>query len=98
MILKRLAYIETTALQLSNQKYTRFRKQKKKTIKIFKDIGFKITIDNGATICNLLDITLDLTKNVFKPYKKENTEIRYINSNSKHPKIIKKKLTDNGRK
>ena len=56
-----------------------------KTIKIFKDIGFKITIDTGATICNFLDVTLDLTNNVFKPYKKNNTEIRYINNNSKPP-------------
>ena len=65
---------------------------KKKTIKIFKDIGFKITIDTGATKCNFLDVTLDLSNNEFKPYKKENTEIRYINNNSNHPKIIKKNL------
>merc|ERR1712096_138222 len=42
---------------------------KKKTIKIFKDIGFKITIDTGATKCNFLDVTLDLANNEFKPYK-----------------------------
>ena len=66
--------------------------KKKKTIKIFRDIGFKITIDTGATTCNFLDITLDLSNNLFKPYKKENTEIRYINRNSNHPKIIKKNL------
>ena len=66
--------------------------KKKKTIKIFRDIGFKITIDTGATICNFLDITLDLSNNLFKPYKKENTEIRYISRNSNHPKIIKKNL------
>ena len=66
--------------------------KKKKTIKIFRDIGFKITIDTGATICDFLDITLDLSNNLFKPCKKENTEIRYINRNSNHPKIIKKNL------
>ena len=65
---------------------------KKKTIKTFKDIGFKITIDTGALKCNFLDVTLDLANNEFKPYKKENTEIRYINNNSNHPKIIKKNL------
>jgi len=64
---------------------------KKKTIKIFKDIGFKITIDTGATKCSFLDVTLDLASNEFKLYKKENTEVRYINNNSNHPKIIKKK-------
>ena len=66
--------------------------RKKKTIKVFKDIGFKITIDTGSTKCNFLDVTLDLTNNIYKPYKKENTEIRYINRNSNHPKIIKKNL------
>ena len=30
---------------------------KKKTIKMFRDIGFKITIDTGASICNFLNIT-----------------------------------------
>ena len=31
--------------------------KKKTTIKIFRDIGFKITIDTGASICNFLNIT-----------------------------------------
>ena len=80
-----LAIIES----ISNQN---LENKKKKTIKIFKDIGFKITIDTGATKCNFLDVTLDLANNIFKPYKKDNTEIRYINNNSNHPKIIKKNL------
>ena len=50
----------------------------------------------GATICNLLDITLD--HNVYKAFKKENTDIRYINKNSNHLKFIKKKPTSNNRK
>ena len=53
--------------QKNNQK---LENKKTKTIKIFKDIGFKITIDTGATISNFLDVTLDLTNNVFKSYKK----------------------------
>ena len=35
-------------------------KKKKKTIKVFKDIGFKITIDTGSIKCNLLIVTLDI--------------------------------------
>ena len=34
---------------------------KKRTIKLFNEIGFKITIDIGATTCNFLDTTLNLT-------------------------------------
>ena len=66
--------------------------KKEKTIKVFKDIGFKITIDFGSTKYNFLDVTLDLTNKIFKLYKKENTEVRYINRNSNHPKIIKNNL------
>ena len=65
---------------------------KKKTIKLFNDIGFKITIDVGTTVCNFLDTTLNLTNNIYKPYRKENSEVRYINNKSNHPKVIKRNL------
>ena len=65
---------------------------KKQTIKTFKDIGFKITMEIGMTKCNFLDITLDLTNNCHMPYRKENFPVRYISSNSNHPTIIKKNL------
>ena len=40
---------------------------KKKTIKLFSEIGFKITIDIGATTCNFLDTTLSRTDDEYKP-------------------------------
>ena len=64
---------------------------KKKTIKLFNEIGFKITIDIGATTCNFLDTTLSLTDDEYKPYHKENSDVKYINNKSNHPIIIKKK-------
>ena len=66
---------------------------KKQTIKIFKDIGFSITIDTGMTRCNFLNITLDLANSCYMPYRKENSSIRYIIFNSNHPTIIREKLT-----
>ena len=39
-----------------------------------------------------LDIILDLTNNSYTPYIKENYLTRYINFNSNHPTVIKKKL------
>ena len=39
-----------------------------------------------------LDTTLDMINNLYKPYRKENSEVRYINNKSNHPKIIKKNL------
>ena len=71
---------------------------KKQTIKIFKDIGFKITIDIGMTKCNFLDITLDLANSCYTLYiKKENSSTRYINFNLNHPTIIKKNLPKSDR-
>ena len=63
---------------------------KKKTIKLFNEIGFKITIDIGSTTCNFLDTTLNLADDEYKPYRKENSEVKYINKKSNHPTIIKK--------
>ena len=73
----------------SNQELERL---KKNTIKIFNELGFKITIDIGATKCNFLDISLDTANNTFKPYQKENSSTNYINKYSNHPSIIKKNL------
>jgi len=69
MILKRYAYIETRPCNYPTKKHPRFRKQNK-----IKDIGFKITIDTGGTICNFLDVTLDLTNNVFEQRIKKKTQ------------------------
>ena len=49
-------------------------------------------IYTGATICNFLYTTLEITNNEYKPYRKENLNIKYINNNSNYPKIIKKNL------
>ena len=38
------------------------------------------------------DTTLNLTNNIYKPYRKENSEVRYINNKSNHPKVIKRNL------
>ena len=67
-------------------------KLKKNTIKTFNKLGFKITIDIGTTKCNFLDISLDTSNNIFKPYQKENSNIIYVNNYSNHPPIIKKNL------
>ena len=65
---------------------------RKKTIATLKKLGFKITIETGLVKCNFLDITLDMARNIYKPYRKENMCIRYIDKKSNHPSIIKKNL------
>ena len=41
---------------------------------------------------DFLDIHLNLAKLEFKPFRKENSHIQYINKNSNHPPTIKKQL------
>ena len=45
-----------------------------------------------AKIANFLDCTFNLDSNTFYPYKKENSELLYINAESNHPPCIKKQL------
>ena len=43
---------------------------------------------------HLLDTTLNLTDNKYKPYSKEDSNVRYIHKKSNHPIIIKKNLPE----
>ena len=65
---------------------------RKKIIKIFKKIGFKIGIETNFKIVNFLDLTFNLINGSYKPYKKPNNTLLYINKNSDHPPQIIKKL------
>ena len=76
---------------------------RKKIIKIFHEIGFDIEISINLKVVDFLDITFDLNHEIYKPYKKPNDKLMYINTASNHPpQIIKqiplsisKRLSDN---
>ena len=78
-------------------------KLRKKITKIFKEIGFKIDIETNLKIVNFLDITFNLINGSYKPYKKPNDALLYINKNSNHqpqlinelPKTINDRLSRN---
>ena len=58
---------------------------------IFKEIGFKIDIETNLRIVNFLDMTCNLINGSYKPYKKPNGLLLYINKILNHlPQIIKK--------
>ena len=65
---------------------------RRKIIKIFKEIGFKIGIETNLEIVDFLDITFNLINGSYKPYKKPNDVLLYINKNSNHPPQIIKEL------
>ena len=62
---------------------------RKDIIKIFADLGLKITIQINLKVINYLDITLNLHTGKYYPYRKPNDRPLYINHQSNHPpKII----------
>ena len=67
-------------------------KIRKVVIKTFKDVGFKIEIKTNLKIVDFLDVTLNLNKGTYNPYKKSNDKILYINTLSNHPLQIIKHL------
>ena len=72
---------------VNGQKMDRVRKN---VIKIFKQVGFKIEIQTHLKIVNFLDVTFNLANGIYRPYKKANEPLLYINSSSNHtPQVIK---------
>ena len=61
-------------------------------IEIFKNTGFKIEIKTNLHIVDFLDVTFYLSDGTYKPYKKPNDQLRYVNTLSNHPPQIIKQL------
>ena len=73
----------------SKQKTDRIRKD---IIEIFKNAGFKIKIKTNLQIVDFLDVTFNLLDETYKPYKKPNEQLLYVNTSSNHPPQIIKQL------
>ena len=61
-------------------------------IKVFKDHGLSITIFTGLTRVNFLNVTLDLEKDEFKPYRKPGDKPLYVSALSNHPPAVLKNI------
>ena len=76
---------------------------RKNIIKTFKDIGFAIDVETNLKIVDFLDTTFNLNNGTYRPYKKPNDLLLYINKSSNHPpqiinqlpKIINERLSRN---
>ena len=64
----------------------------KKTIHVFKDNGFSNDMVINLMEVNFLNVTFNLRKRSYQPYKKPNDELKYINVLSTHPPQILKQL------
>ena len=65
---------------------------KKNVVKTFKDCGLNITIETNLHTANYLDVTFDLRKDTYLPYKKPDNPPVYINNCSNHPPTVIKQL------
>ena len=67
---------------------------RKDIIQIFKNAGFKIKMKTNLHMVDFLDVTFNLLDGTYKPYKKPNGQLLYVNTSSNHPpQIIKQLLT-----
>ena len=71
---------------------TKSEKVKKDIQKLFKENELDIVIQCNMKTVNYLDVTLNLENSTYRPYKKENNQIKYINIESNHPPSIIKQL------
>ena len=56
--------------------------------KLFKSHGLEITIASTGQVAGFLDVTLDLSDGSYKPYRKPNDTLVYINADSNYPPSV----------
>ena len=57
-----------------------------------KNLGLRFDIDEPSARVDFLDLHLDLTRLVYSPFRKENSEILYVHAQSNHPKAVIKEI------
>ena len=77
------------AIKLSGPQADRARKD---IIEIFKQCGLRVTIDILLKETDFLDITMDLVSGKYWPYRKPNSDLRYIHVQSNHPPAVTKHI------
>ena len=69
-------------------------KMRKIIIKTFKEVGFQLEIKSNLKKVEFFDITFNLITGIYRPYKKRNGNLLYINTSSDHPPQMIKQLTN----
>ena len=58
---------------------------KKRILNLFEKLGLKILAEQNLFKVDFLDVTLDLTNETYKPFRKPNDNPSYIDKHSNHP-------------
>ena len=85
-------YRDDELISLRNVNGQKMNRVRKNVIKTFKEIGFKIEIQTHLKIVYFLDVTFNLANGTYRPYKKANDSLLYINTSSNHPPQVNKQL------
>ena len=72
-------YRDNGLLILGNVNGHQMIRMRKNIIRIFKDIDFVIDVETYLKIVDFLDITFNLNNATYRPYKKPNDLLLYIN-------------------
>ena len=70
-------------------------KTKQEVSNVFKSNGLKIAIEANKKIVNFLDVTLDLSSAIYKPYMKPNNKLLYVHRQSNHPPALLENIPQN---
>ena len=60
-------------------------RKRKNIIKVFKMCGLSITVITNITSVDFLDVTFNLKRDSYQPFRKPNNEPKYIDISSNHP-------------
>ena len=77
-------YRDDGLIVLNNKNGQQTDRTRKKIVKIFKDTDFSIDITPNLVEVNFLDVTFNLLNETYRPYRKPNDELKYINVSSNH--------------
>ena len=69
-------------------------RRKKRIIQIFKDHGLNLTIRAHLNAAEFLDVEFNLKDELYRPFRKPNSDILYINANSNHPPNVLKQVPE----
>ena len=75
---------------LSRASGSRADRARKDLIKIFSDLGLRITVQTNLKSVDFLDVTLNLETETFQPYRKPNDTPLYVHRDSNHPPCVLK--------
>ena len=81
-------YRDDGLMVIKKQSGQKTEKLKQKLHKFAHNIGLGLEIEGPMTRTDFLDIALDLEKQTYAPYRKENNETKYIKTESNHPRTI----------